>query len=77
MIESVVPIASTENPANSIWDLGCGTGLLGLPLKSVAKRLVGVDLSGKMLERAGAKGCYDDLVRQDITVSTNVEAGLS
>ena len=77
LIESVVfNRFSTENLASSIWDLGCGTGLLGPPLKSVTKRLVGVDLSVKMLERAEAKKCYDDLFHQDITtfLSSNMES---
>jgi len=42
-------------------DLGCGTGLVGSAVKPYASRLVGVDLSPKMLEAARAKGVYDEL----------------
>lgn len=46
-------------------DLGCGTGLCGPLLRPLAGRLVGVDLSGNMVERARATGCYDDVVQAD------------
>ena len=47
-------------------DLGCGTGLSGAILRPHAGRLVGVDLSGAMLEQAGKRGLYDELVREEI-----------
>ena len=37
-----------------VLDAGCGTGLCGPLLRPYAKRLVGVDLSSGMLERARA-----------------------
>lgn len=45
----------------SCLDLGCGTGLMGPRLRHHVGRLSGVDLSSKMVEKARAKGCYDDL----------------
>lgn len=50
----------------SVLDLGCGTGLAGLALKSCSDERVGVDLSGQMLRKAEATHCYARLVRQDI-----------
>ncbi len=50
-----------------ILDLGCGTGLLGPELRSMARTLVGVDLSSKMLELARARQCYDELVRSELS----------
>lgn len=44
-----------------VLDAGCGTGLCGALLRPLARRLVGVDLSGGMIEGARAKGHYDDL----------------
>lgn len=44
-----------------VLDAGCGTGLCGALLRPLARRLVGVDLSGGMIEGARAKGYYDDL----------------
>jgi len=37
----------------AILDLGCGTGLLFPRLKTMARRIVGLDLSRKMLKEAG------------------------
>ena len=48
-----------------IADLGCGTGLCGPLLRPLAHRLVGVDLSGVMLEAARARGVYDALLQAD------------
>ncbi|WP_370152883.1 tetratricopeptide repeat protein [Ferrovibrio sp.] len=51
-----------ERAANlTILDAGCGTGLCAPHLKPLARRLVGVDLSGGMLEKARARGLYDSL----------------
>lgn len=49
-----------------VADLGCGTGLSGGFLRRAARTLVGVDLSAAMLERARARGVYDELVREEI-----------
>jgi predicted TPR repeat methyltransferase len=45
----------------SILDLGCGTGLVGAALAGHGHRLVGVDLSEKMLSQARARGIYAQL----------------
>ncbi len=45
----------------SILDLGCGTGLSGLPFLSYATQLDGIDLSTGMLEQARRRGIYTDL----------------
>ena len=50
----------------SALDLGCGTGLCGPSLKPLAERLVGVDLSARMLAGAQALGLYDALVQDDL-----------
>lgn len=47
--------------SHSILDLGCGTGLSGLPFLSYAARLDGIDLSTGMLEQARRRGIYTDL----------------
>ena len=48
-------------------DAGCGTGLCVGFLRPVARRLVGVDLSGKMLDKARQRGGYDELVEAELT----------
>jgi predicted TPR repeat methyltransferase len=50
----------------SILDLGCGTGLAGAVFQPLAARLDGVDLSPAMIEKARARGIYDDLVVADL-----------
>lgn len=50
-----------------ILDAGCGTGLCGPLIKPFAVRLNGVDLSGKMLDRARERGCYDELFQAELT----------
>lgn len=49
----------------NIVDLGCGTGLMGELVREHTDILVGVDLSERMLERAGRKAVYDRLVAAD------------
>jgi predicted TPR repeat methyltransferase len=48
------------------YDLGCGTGLMGLELRPVVRRLEGVDLSGEMIAEARRKDVYDRLVKADL-----------
>ena len=43
-----------------IADAGCGTGLLAEHLRPYARRLVGIDLSAKMLEKAVQRRLYDE-----------------
>ncbi|HEY6360370.1 MAG TPA: tetratricopeptide repeat protein [Vicinamibacterales bacterium] len=50
-----------------VLDAGCGTGLCGPLLKDYAARLVGVDLSAKMLDQARERGAYDELVKGELT----------
>jgi len=50
-----------------VLDAGCGTGLCGPLLRPYAARLVGVDLSARMLGQAREKGVYDELVKQELT----------
>lgn len=50
----------------NVLDLGCGTGLGARLYRPFAKRLTGVDVSSKMLEKAGEKKVYDQLEIFDI-----------
>jgi predicted TPR repeat methyltransferase len=58
-----------STPARDIdvLDLGCGTGLMGVHLRQIAKTLTGVDLSEKMLQEAKRRGIYDELHCSDIS----------
>lgn len=56
-------------PAGPAFDLGCGAGAVGPALRARlgARRLVGVDGSPAMLDRARQVGAYDDLVGADLS----------
>lgn len=51
-----------------ILDLGCGTGLSGLPFRPYAAQLDGLDVSTRMLERAQLRGIYDHLYHAEAHV---------
>ncbi len=50
----------------TVLDLGCGTGMSGAKFSTIANRLIGVDISEKMLEIARKKGVYTDLKLESI-----------
>jgi predicted TPR repeat methyltransferase len=51
----------------TVLDAGCGTGLCGPLLAETTALLVGVDLSAEMIERARARGGYDELHVEELT----------
>jgi predicted TPR repeat methyltransferase len=50
-----------------VLDAGCGTGLCGPLLAPYARQLIGVDLSGEMIERARPRKAYDVLHKAELT----------
>lgn len=42
-------------------DLGCGSGLAGIEFKEHSQHLTGIDISGKMIEKARSKNIYNVL----------------
>lgn len=68
--EKLVELLLKNNEASGskqrILDLGCGTGLVGAAIREHAEYLVGVDLSEKMLAKAGSRNVYDALIRSDL-----------
>jgi predicted TPR repeat methyltransferase len=50
-----------------IVDAGCGTGLCGPLLAPYARRLIGVDLSERMLALAKEKHVYEALITSELT----------
>jgi predicted TPR repeat methyltransferase len=57
-----------ERGGLDILDAGCGTGLCGPLLKSMARTLVGVDISPGMLEKARARNLYDELAAEELSI---------
>ncbi|HEY0336705.1 MAG TPA: tetratricopeptide repeat protein [Burkholderiales bacterium] len=56
-------------------DAGCGTGLCGPLVTGYVSRLVGVDLSQNMLEKARSRGAYDELVKAELTEYLRAHSG--
>jgi predicted TPR repeat methyltransferase len=50
-----------------VLDAGCGTGLCGPLLEPYARRLIGIDLSARMLDQAKARSLYDELIKGELT----------
>ncbi len=65
---TVVELLPPAQRWRSALDLGCGTGLCGALLAGRADRLVGVDLSAGMLDKARATGVYSTLVQADLAL---------
>jgi len=55
-----------QGAGGTAYDLGCGTGLMGMQLRPTVRRLEGVDVSEAMLAEARRKGVYDRLVKGDL-----------
>ena len=49
-----------------ILDAGCGTGLCAPLVRPLARSLVGVDLSTGMIDKARARGGYDELIVEEL-----------
>jgi predicted TPR repeat methyltransferase len=66
-------MASAPSPARfeTIFDLGCGTGLCAPRFKPHAGTLIGIDLSVGMLEKARRRNLYDQLVLADLIPALN------
>jgi predicted TPR repeat methyltransferase len=49
-----------------VLDAGCGTGLCGPEIRQSCRTLVGVDLAEEMIRKASERGCYDELIVDEI-----------
>lgn len=66
--QAVTEVLGTPQGTLRVVDAGCGTGLCAPFLAPYAALLVGVDLSGPMLENAARRGQYHELVESDLTL---------
>ena len=55
-----------EDGSLDVLELGCGSGWCGPLFRPYARRLVGVDLSPRMLAIAAGKHVYDELIQAEI-----------
>lgn len=74
MGETIADVLAGSRVARAV-DLGCGTGLLGVEIRSLCDRLEGVDLSGKMLAEARRKAIYDRLERAELVAFLTADPG--
>ncbi len=51
----------------TVLDIGCGTGLCGPLFRDLARRLIGVDLSPRMIDKARERCVYDELHVGELT----------
>ncbi|HET6803831.1 MAG TPA: tetratricopeptide repeat protein [Frateuria sp.] len=58
-----------------VLDAGCGTGLCAPSMRPHARHLVGVDLSGGMVEKARLRGEYDELQVAELTAHLQAHPG--
>ena len=63
---AVRAVLGDDPPPQDVIDLGCGTGLNAPLFRPLARRLDGVDLSSKMIEKARGRALYDDLAVGEI-----------
>ncbi|MFZ4791775.1 MAG: tetratricopeptide repeat protein [Candidatus Competibacteraceae bacterium] len=67
LAEAIATALGSPNGALEVLDAGCGTGLCGPLLRPYARRLIGVDLSPGMVDKARVRGGYDELVVAELT----------
>jgi predicted TPR repeat methyltransferase len=66
----LVAAIQAATPAGHRYDVldgGCGTGLCAPLLRPMARTLIGVDLSPKMLDQAAKRGLYDEILLEEFT----------
>ncbi len=66
-VQALMAALGRHSSGLSILDAGCGTGLCGPLVKPLAAKVVGIDLSPKMLHRARLTEAYDDLIEGELT----------
>ncbi len=77
--ELLRPIVASGQRFHSALDLGCGTGLCAPLLAQCSDMIVGVDISKQMIEQAGRRGAYRELVHADLVeflAATTLQADL-
>ena len=66
LVAGIATLRKSADTRLDALDLGCGTGLFGAAIGSLARTLTGVDLSPRMLDKARARALYDRLEAADI-----------
>ena len=65
--EALAKLVLPELKTNAcVIDLGCGTGLVGVALAAAGAKIIGIDLSARMLEIASRRGAYVSLEKGEL-----------
>lgn len=67
LVDAFAAVLPAPQAGLAVLDAGCGTGLCAPLLRPHARRLVGVDLSAGMLDKARQRGGYDELAEAELT----------
>ena len=67
------PERATPQKLSSIFDLGCGTGIIGIMVSDLTMLLKGVDLSAQMLRSAQGKGIYQEFSHNSVDKALSEE----
>lgn len=67
LVDALVEVLPAARRQLDVLDAGCGTGLCAPLVRAHARRLVGVDLSGGMVDKARVRGGYDQLEVAELT----------
>jgi predicted TPR repeat methyltransferase len=76
LLAEILAVTGRATPWDCL-DLGCGTGLFGAEIAARSRRLVGVDISDKMIERARELNLYTELRCSDLLTALESEASAS
>lgn len=60
MVPYIIKLANVK-PTDTVVDIGCGTGKLSLILASIVRKVIAVDISNKMLEKARKEAEKNDI----------------
>jgi predicted TPR repeat methyltransferase len=75
LLDALKAVTGGRLKFGTVLDLGCGTGLAGVAIRSFCDWLVGIDLSPAMIEQARSKGIYDRLIAAELMDYLASEAG--
>lgn len=64
--QSIQTLLTPRGPFDSLLDLGCGTGLVGVALDNIVGSMDGIDIAPKMTRKAHERGLYRYLRTGDI-----------
>ncbi len=59
--EAILNFGGAAKRFNNVLDVGCGTGLMGVEIRDISEKLIGIDLSENMVQLAAKKSVYDEL----------------